>query len=127
MVRLWRFVIGIRNLRKLPFERCPFLLTLEPKKFNNAVKYADDALGQFFKTAKRRDYWKDTLFLVVADHDIRVRCDALVSVKHFHIPGFILGADLQPKRIKTVASQIDLPTTLLSLMGISAEHPIYLS
>jgi len=96
----------------------------DPATENNAVKYADYALGQFFKTAKTRAYWKGTLFLVVADHDIRVRGDSLVPVKHFHIPGFILGADILPRRIQTIASQIDLPTTLLSLMGISGTHPM---
>tara|TARA_B110000285_G_scaffold77816_1_gene89625 strand:- start:312 stop:2312 length:2001 start_codon:yes stop_codon:yes gene_type:complete len=96
----------------------------DPATENNTVKYADYALGQFFEKAKSRDYWKDTLFLVVADHDIRVRGDALVPIKHFQIPGLILGADIQPKRISTVASQIDLPTTLLSLMGISSQHPM---
>ena len=40
---------------------------------NNAVKYTDYALGAFFRKAKRSDYYKDTLFLIVADHDIRVR------------------------------------------------------
>ncbi|MDA7882505.1 hypothetical protein N9A94_09405, partial [Akkermansiaceae bacterium] len=48
----------------------------------------------------------------------------LVPVKHFHIPGLILGADTQARKIKTITSQIDLPTTLLSLAGISAEHPM---
>lgn len=91
---------------------------------NNAVKYADYAYGEFFKKAKVSPYWKDTLFLIVADHDIRVRGDDLVPVKNFHIPGLILGADLEPRVIKSVASQIDLPTTLLSLMGINAQHPM---
>lgn len=91
---------------------------------NNAVKYADYALGQFFQRARNSSYWQDTLFLVVADHDIRVRGDDLVPVERFHIPGLILGADIEPKRIKTVASQIDLPVTALSLMGISARHPM---
>jgi phosphoglycerol transferase MdoB-like AlkP superfamily enzyme len=91
---------------------------------NNAVKYADYAYGEFFKKAQTSPYWKDTLFLIVADHDIRVRGDDLVPVKNFHIPGLILGADIKPRVIKTVASQIDLPTTMLSLMGINAEHPM---
>lgn len=91
---------------------------------NNAVKYADYALGRFFDKARASDYWKDTIFLVVADHDIRVRGDSLVPVKHFHIPGLILGADIEPRIIKTVASQIDLPTTLLSLAGVDAVHPM---
>ena len=91
---------------------------------NNAVKYADYALGKFFEKARASEYWRDTVFLVVADHDIRVRGDSLVPIERFHIPGLILGADIKPRRIKTVASQIDLPTTLLSLIGVDAKHPM---
>lgn len=98
----------------------------EPRKqsVNNAVKYADYALGKFIRAAKREDYWKDTVFLIVADHDNRVYGNALVPIKKFHIPGLILGADIQPKRIGTIASQIDLAPTLLSLLGVSGEHPM---
>lgn len=91
---------------------------------NNAVKYADFALGKFIAEAKKEAYWKNTLFLIVADHDNRVYGNSLVPIKKFHIPGLILGADLSPKRIKPVASQIDLGPTLLSLMGLSTEHPM---
>lgn len=91
---------------------------------NNAVKYADYAMGQFFKRAKQSPYWQNTVFLVVADHDIRVRGDALIPLQNFHIPGLILGADIKPKVINTVASQVDLPTTMLSLMGVDAIHPM---
>lgn len=96
----------------------------EPKAtVNNAVKYADYALGQFFKQAKTSDYWQNTLFLVVADHDSRVYGSELVPVKKFHIPGVIVGADIQAKSIETLTSQIDLAPTLLSLMGIESQHP----
>jgi phosphoglycerol transferase MdoB-like AlkP superfamily enzyme len=91
---------------------------------NNAVKYADYALGKFFEKARASAYWRDTVFLVVADHDIRVRGDSMVPIERFHIPGLILGADIKPRRIKSVISQIDLPTTLLSLIGVDATHPM---
>jgi phosphoglycerol transferase MdoB-like AlkP superfamily enzyme len=91
---------------------------------NNAVKYADYALGKFIAEAKKQAYWKDTVFLIVADHDNRVYGDSLVPIKKFHIPGLILGADIQPKSIGTQASQIDLGATVLSLMGVSSEHPM---
>ncbi|WP_020653459.1 LTA synthase family protein [Massilia niastensis] len=91
---------------------------------NNAVKYADYALGKFMTEAKKQAYWKDTLFLIVADHDNRVYGNSLVPIKKFHIPGLILGADIKPKRIDTIASQIDLGPTLLSLMGVSSAHPM---
>ncbi len=98
-------------------------LNEEPKAtVNNAVKYADWAMGQFFNKAKQSDYWQDTLFLIVADHDNRVYGDNLIPVEKFHIPGLILGADTKPELLKTLASQIDLAPTLLSMMGISSCH-----
>jgi len=110
-----------------PFEFPDGKITLhDPVKqtVNNAVKYADYSLGKFIAEAKKQAYWKDTLFLVVADHDNRVYGNSLVPVKKFHIPGLILGADIAPKRIPTIASQIDLGPTLLSLMGVSSMHPM---
>jgi phosphoglycerol transferase MdoB-like AlkP superfamily enzyme len=97
----------------------------QPKAtMNNAVKYADYALGQFIAHAKRQPYWQDTLFLIVADHDNRVYGNNLVPVEKFHIPALILGADITPKQIKPVASQIDLAPTVLSLMGIDSTTPL---
>ncbi len=97
----------------------------EPKaQVNNAVKYADWAMGQFFRQAMQADYWQDTLFLVVADHDNRVYGSNLVPVEKFQIPALILGADIKPQQINTLASQIDLAPTILSMAGISACHPL---
>ncbi|SMB85951.1 Phosphoglycerol transferase MdoB [Pasteurella testudinis DSM 23072] len=97
----------------------------QPKQTrNNAAKYADFALGYFFEMAKKSDYWQDTIFLVVADHDSRVSGASLVPIRHFHIPALILGEGIEAKRDPRLVSQIDLPTTLLSLAGISGEYPM---
>jgi phosphoglycerol transferase MdoB-like AlkP superfamily enzyme len=96
----------------------------QPKQtVHNAVKYADHALGEFLKMARSSSYWADTLVMVVADHDTRVYGDELVPVNKFHIPGVILGADTQPRRVQSTVSQIDLAPTLLSLLGVDSEHP----
>lgn len=121
------FTLAFSSSNHAPFEFPDGRIELyeQPKATdNNAVKYADYAIGEFFKKAKASAYWKDTVFLVVADHDIRVRGDTLVPIERFHIPGLILGADIQPRTITAIASQIDLPVTVLSLMGISADHPM---
>lgn len=91
---------------------------------NNAAKYADHALGGFFDKAMASDYWNDTVFLVVADHDSRVFGRDLVPVDNFHIPGLILGAGITPRRDDRIASQIDLGPTLLSLIGIADATPM---
>ena len=90
----------------------------------NAVKYADWAMGEFFRQAKTSPYWQNTLFLVVADHDSRVYGSNLIPVERFRIPGLILGGNVTPGAIKPLASQIDLAPTLLSMAGISSCHPM---
>jgi phosphoglycerol transferase MdoB-like AlkP superfamily enzyme len=87
------------------------------------VKYTDYALGEFFKKAKQSNYWKDTVFLVIADHSDRVYGNDLVPVKFYRIPALILGADIKPQVISRLTSQIDMLPTLLSLIGVSSDHP----
>jgi phosphoglycerol transferase MdoB-like AlkP superfamily enzyme len=89
----------------------------------NAVKYADHALGDFIRAARQSPYWENTIFLVIADHSDRVYGDELVPVHLFRIPGVILGGPIEPQRIERIASQIDMIPTLLSLMGVSSQHP----
>ncbi|OOF58153.1 LTA synthase family protein [Rodentibacter myodis] len=91
---------------------------------NNAAKYADYAIGHFFDLAKKSNYWDDTIFLVIADHDSRVAGASLMPIKHFHIPALILGKDIEARRDDRLVSQIDMPTTLLSLAGVNGNYPM---
>lgn len=91
---------------------------------NGAVKYTDYAIGKLFELAKSSPYWKNTVFLVVADHDARVYGADLVPVRHFHIPGLIVGPGVPKQHYSKVASQIDLAPTLLGILGIDSEHPM---
>jgi phosphoglycerol transferase MdoB-like AlkP superfamily enzyme len=121
------FVLAFTSSNHTPFEFPDGRIELvdrEKQTVNNAVRYADYALGKFIERARNSEYWRDTLFLVVADHDTRVYGDALVPIDKFHIPGVILGADVTPRQIDSIASQIDLAPTLLSLMGVDSEHPL---
>ncbi len=96
----------------------------EEMRVPNAIRYADHALGDFLDQARSAPYWDNTLFLVVADHDDVVKGPELIPVEHFRIPGLILGGRISPQRIETLASQVDLAPTLLSLLGIEADHPM---
>lgn len=105
-----------------PAGRIP--VTGNPATVENTVRYADWAIGQFFEKAQRSDYWDNTVFLIVADHDSRVGGASLVPLRHFHIPALILGAGITPRSDPRLMSQIDLPPTLLSLIGIEDSHPM---
>lgn len=96
----------------------------EFKTRNNAVKYSDYALGTFFDKAKKSEYWDDTIFIIIADHDARVYGSQLVPVAHFHIPALILGKGIEPKIDERLSNNIDMPPTLLSLIGVNALTPM---
>ena len=88
-----------------------------------AVAYADYALGEFLAMARASNYWDNTVFLVVSDHNSRVKGAHLVPIEHFHIPGVILGSGIEPRLVPGITSQIDLLPTLLSLLGVDSRHP----
>jgi len=96
----------------------------DPRTVENTVRYADWAIGQYVDKARQSTYWNNTVFLLAADHDSRVFGASLVPMRHFHIPALIFGADVAPRSDDRLVSQIDLPVTLLSLMGVEAEHPM---
>jgi len=96
----------------------------EKSTVNNAVKYADYALGRFMDKARQSDYWDNTVFLIVADHNSRVYGNEIVPIERFHIPGLILGGAVKPAVFDPVASQIDLAPTLLSIIGVTSQHPM---
>lgn len=91
---------------------------------NNAVQYSDYALGKFFEKAKKSEYWDNTVFLIIADHDSRVSASELIPVDRFRIPALIIGKDIKPREDERLASNMDMPSTLLSLMGVPALSPM---
>lgn len=97
----------------------------KPATVNNAMKYADFSIGKFFEMAKKEAYFKNTIFIVIADHNTRTYGKNLVPINKFHIPAFILGPGVQKGGVYTkLASQIDIPPTLLSYLGLSFETPM---
>jgi phosphoglycerol transferase MdoB-like AlkP superfamily enzyme len=91
---------------------------------HGAIRYADYAIGELFRLAKQADYFERTVFLVVADHDTRVFGADLVPIEKFHIPALVIAPGLTPGRADELASQIDLPPTVLGLLGLETEHPM---
>lgn len=90
----------------------------------NAAKYADYALGKFLDALDRRDILSRTTVLVVSDHEDKVFGSDPVPVDRYRIPAFILDPDRpEPVIDKNLASQIDLPETLVSLLGINLPRP----
>lgn len=83
------------------------------------VKYADYALGYFLKEAEKHPWFDDTLFVVVADHGARVYGKTEIPLRTYEIPLLIHAPKhLQPARIDTLMTQIDIAPTVMGLLGM---------
>lgn len=91
---------------------------------HNAMKYADFAIGKFFEMAKNEAYYKNTVFVIIADHNTRTYGNHLVPVDKFHIPALIIAPGLASSEYKKLCSQIDIPVSTLSLLGKDFTHPM---
>ncbi len=92
---------------------------------HNAMKYADFSIGKFFELAKKEAYFKNTIFIVIADHNTRTYGQNLVPIHKFHIPALIIGPGVpKGKTYDKLSSQIDIPPTLLNLVGMNLESPM---
>ncbi len=94
------------------------------KCVENAIQYADYAIGQFFSEAKKLPYYKDTVFVIIADHNIRVYGDDAVPVNMFHIPALILGEGIEAVSYDKLTSQPDILATAIDLLGKDLTYPI---
>jgi phosphoglycerol transferase MdoB-like AlkP superfamily enzyme len=92
-------------------------------KFIRVHKYSDAALGEFIRTAKQKDWWKNTLIIIVADHSSQHLEPKDDWFERFHIPMLWLGGALTVRdtTIKTVGSQADIAATLLAQLRIKRD------
>jgi len=107
-----------------PQEKIELIDGVETKSVKNAIKYADFAVGQMIKKAKDNGYYDNTVFLIVADHNVRVYGDDIVPVNMFHIPGLILGGDVEARVYDKTSTQPDIIATALDLVGADFTYPI---
>lgn len=91
-----------------------------------AVKYTDYALGKFIDDAKQKPWFKDTLFVIVADHCASVAGKTKLPVAKYHIPLIMYAPDMLPAGSDTrMASQIDVAPTLIDLVGVSSDQTFF--
>jgi phosphoglycerol transferase MdoB-like AlkP superfamily enzyme len=114
-----------------PFEiptRPKFKGSGEGNKFLNSVNYTDSCIGSFFNQARTKEWYKNTLFVLIADHGHRFPGkDPNHAVSKFKIPMLWIGGALSVDslNINTTGSQVDLASTLLSQLDINAQKFIF--
>jgi phosphoglycerol transferase MdoB-like AlkP superfamily enzyme len=91
-----------------------------------AVKYTDWAIGHLIDEARKRPWFDDTLFVFLADHCAAVAGKTALPVAGYRIPLIFWAPKLvRPGVYQPVASQIDLPPTLLDILGVDGDDHFF--
>lgn len=97
----------------------------EVEKFLNSVTYTDDCIRKAIKKASGKSWFKNTIFLFVADHGKKMGIPGMETYQpgFYHIPLIFWGPALnniyQKKQVERIVSQSDIPATLTeSVLGV---------
>jgi phosphoglycerol transferase MdoB-like AlkP superfamily enzyme len=89
--------------------------------YEQALRYSDFSLRQFFEHAKTKSWFNRTVFIIVGDHPFDASRNDFHST--FHVPLLIYAPDIvKPYRDHSVASQVDILPTLLDLLRFQDAH-----
>jgi phosphoglycerol transferase MdoB-like AlkP superfamily enzyme len=85
---------------------------------SGGVKYADYAIGRLLAEAKKKPWFNDTIFIIVADHCAGSAAKLALPIKNYEIPLFIYApAIIKPQVVDRMMSQIDVAPTVLGLLN----------
>lgn len=135
---LYALMLKKMNRTKEPFLHCAFTGSThspfdQPKRkkpifegeeadYMNSLVYADECLGKYIDNCKKQKWFKNTVFVFVADHGHPTPGLPNPSAKvFFRIPLLIWGEPLKKEfrnhTIETIGSQSDIAATLIYQLG----------
>ena len=85
-----------------------------------AVKYTDYAIGKFIKESSVKPWFKNTIFVIVADHCASSAGKTELPANRYHIPMIMYAPDIiRPQVFDKITAQIDIIPSILGLLDIS--------
>jgi len=93
------------------------------EKETQIVEYADWAIGDFLRKAAKEPWYKNTIFVIQADHGKLVgKSEGELPQSYNHIPLMIFGPGVPQQQYAGLGMQVDVMPTLLGLMRLNYEY-----
>lgn len=92
----------------------------EEKDYFVAVNYGDQSLVHFFEEASKKDWYKDTLFIVTGDHSPPLSAKWNRELNEMSRVPFLMywpGSNLGDVHFKETGRHVDIPHTLFDILG----------
>ena len=93
------------------------------EKETQIVEYADWAIGDFLRKASREPWYRNTIFVIQADHGKLVgKSEGELPQSYNHIPLIIFGPGVPQRLYEGLGMQVDVMPTLMGLMHLNYEY-----
>lgn len=90
------------------------------KSREGGVKYTDYSLRKFFEMAKKQAWYKNTVFVIIADHCASSAGKTELPMDKYRIPAMIFSEGfIEPQKFTKTMSQIDVMPTLFGLLNFN--------
>lgn len=121
------FVMTTSNHRPYTYPDGRIDLPSKISRRSGAVKYTDYAIGKLIRDASSKPWFKNTVFVIVADHCASVAGKTELPVQNYHIPMLVYapGGQVAPGHIGDLMSQVDCAPTILGLLNWSYATRFY--
>lgn len=119
-------IMTVSNHRPFTYPEGKIDISGKAKSRTGGVKYTDYALKQFFAMASKQPWFKNTVFVILADHCASSSGKTELPMDKYHIPGFIYSPRFIPAKVEPILmSQIDVMPTLFGLLNFSYDSKFY--
>jgi len=119
-------IMTVSNHRPFTYPEGKIDISPTKKSRNGGVKYTDYALKQFFEMAEKQTWFKNTVFVILADHCASSSGKTELPIHKYRIPCMIYSPEFfKPAQCNTLISQIDVMPTLFGLLNFSYESKFY--
>ena len=119
-------IMTVSNHRPFTYPEGKIDISPKIKSRDGGVKYTDYALKQFFAMASKQSWFKNTVFVILADHCASSSGKTELPMDKYHIPAMIYAPGFIPAKEDTILmSQIDIMPTLFGLLNFSYQSKFY--
>ena len=116
----------VSNHRPFTYPNGKIDISGDSKSRNGGVKYTDYALNKFFKMAEKQPWFKNTVFVIIADHCASSAGKTELPLDKYRIPAMIYAPGfIKPQHYTQLMSQIDLMPTALGLLNFNYQSKFF--
>ncbi|MGX7666468.1 LTA synthase family protein [Flavobacterium pedocola] len=116
----------VSNHRPFTYPDGKIDIPADQKSRKGGVKYTDYAIHKFFEMAKKEPWFKNTVFVIVADHCASSSGKTELPMEKYRIPAIVYAPDfIKPQLYTKLMSQIDVMPTVFGLLHFDYDSKFY--